>query len=49
MNFSNAYYNTDLLDSNNLWVTQYNSTIIWKAIFIWQYSESGKLPNKWCC
>ena len=44
--FSNTYYNTDLLDSNNLWVAQYNSTNSFgKPYSIWQYSESGKVPG----
>ena len=45
-NFSNTYYNTDLLYSNNLWVAQYNSTNSFgKPYPIWQYSESGKVPG----
>ena len=44
--FSNTYYNTDLLYSNNLWVAQYNSTNSFgKPYPIWQYSESGKVPG----
>ena len=45
-NFSNTYYNTDLLNSNNLWIAQYNSTNSFgKPYSIWQYSESGKIPG----
>ncbi len=44
--FSNTYFSSDLLYSNNLWVAQYSSTNTFnKPYNMWQYSETGRVPG----
>ncbi len=44
--FSSHYFSDDLLNSNNLWVAQYNSNNTFGRPFsMWQYSEKGSVPG----
>ena len=44
--FSSTYFTNDLINSNNLWVAQYNSTNTFgKPYSMWQYSEKGSVPG----
>ena len=40
--FSKQYFNADLLNSNNVWIARYNSSITFdKAYSMWQYTSNG--------
>ncbi|WP_419725680.1 SH3 domain-containing protein [Terrisporobacter petrolearius] len=44
--FSSTYFNSDLINSNNMWVAQYSSTNTFgKPYSMWQYSEKGSVPG----
>ena len=44
--FSNKYFNTELLYSNNLWIAQYNSQCTFnKPYMMWQYTDKGSVDG----
>lgn len=45
-NFSSNYFTENLINSNNLWIAQYNSVNTFgRPHSIWQYSEKGMVPG----
>ena len=44
--FSSTYFTEDLMNSNTLWIAQYNSTNTFgKPYSMWQFSEKGSVPG----